>query len=94
MNVLLVGGPADGRRVVVADKERHYDVVVLLPLNPKLDLTPQPVEYRLHRYNWFPIRVSSPDARHPVTHVTVFAYHELTPTEILEALIDGYRAER
>jgi hypothetical protein len=81
MNVLCVGGPVDGRRVVLQDGQRHYD---LAEMDKRLN--PERLPYVKHRYNLYPL--------HPVTRAVIFAYEKLTPTEVLEALMEGYHEEK
>lgn len=85
INALCVGGPADGRRVTLPDGKKRYDVVVHQPITLEA-LKPEPMLARIERYNFFEI--------HPVTRAVVFAHEDLTPTQIMQALMDGYRHER
>lgn len=86
MNIILVGGPGDGRRVVVPNGQTRYEVVEhrhLLPAQaPALF---EPVIYDKHLYSLFKL--------HPKTRVVVFAYEHLDPTQTLERLLEGYRPE-
>ncbi len=84
MNILCVGGPADGRRVVIPDGVKHYEVAEPAPISSVWKSAP--LDVKIHRYNFFDI--------HPVTRASVFAHESLTPTQIMEALMDGYREEK
>ena len=86
MNVLCVGGIAHGRRVVLPDEKKHYEVSRLTPISLREDTVPEIVVQRIDRYNLFPI--------HPVTRAVVFALESLTPTQVMEMLMDGYREEK
>lgn len=85
MNCLLVGGAADGRRVVIPDGKKHYDVAIYEKISIERDLL-EPIRYEVQHYNFFEL--------HPVTRAVIFAHESLTPTQIMEALMDGYRQEK
>lgn len=86
MNVLCIGGPADGRRVVLPEGKMHYEVVKTQRVDLSQVLSTEPFVAETYHYNLFHI--------HPVTRATVFALESLTPTEVMEMLMDGYRVEK
>ena len=51
-----------------------------------LAITAEPAKFNVERYNKFYL--------HPVSRATIFAHESLTPTQIMEALMDGYREEK
>jgi hypothetical protein len=59
-----------------------YEVMELLPISLEINALPEPVMPRKYQYNFFRL--------HPVTRAAVFAYVELTPTDVMERLIDSY----
>ena len=83
MNAVFIGGCGDGRRIVLPDDKTRYEVTKYEPLRSSMNPRPEelvPVER--HVYNLFRL--------HPMTRAVVFAYEALTPTEIMERLLDGY----
>jgi len=85
VNAVLVGGIGDGRRVVVRDDQTRYELVPLQRVNLSFDRVPEPLVYTVHRYNLFRL--------HPVTRAVIFAHEDLTPTQIMERLLEGYSPE-
>jgi hypothetical protein len=83
VNVLFVGGVADGRRETIEDGRTTWECVsyshAALALSNE-DMIHQ--VYHLERYNLFPLFYD--------TRAVVFAHESLTPTEVLELLLDGY----
>lgn len=84
MNVVLVGGAGDGGRLVLADDQMHYDLAVYEQMAVTKasveDLTP-PVHHVEH-YCLFRL--------HPATRAVIFAHEKLTPTDVMERLLEGY----
>lgn len=84
MNVILVGGARDGEHVVLPDGQTRLEVMVYNKTSlASTPLSPEPLIYRTEHYNLFRL--------HPVTRAMVFALESLTPTEIMERLLAGYR---
>jgi hypothetical protein len=88
MDAVLVGGPADGRRVSVELNQMYYLVPVFegVPVVNAIVATFKAFEVHRERYDLFRV--------HPATRVAVFAHASLTPEQIMERLIEGYRQER
>ena len=82
MNAVLVGGVGDGRRIVLKDGQERYDLAVYRAVQAKITQEMTPVVIEVQHYNLFRI--------HPVTRAVVFAHEVLTPTQIMERLLDGY----
>lgn len=82
MNAVLVGGPGDGRLIVLPDNQTRYEMVETEPVRLTVDLVPEPIAYKRHGYNLFRL--------HPVTRAVLFAHEDLTPTQIMERLLENY----
>jgi hypothetical protein len=89
MNVILVGGTQDGLRIVLPEGQMRHEVVVYesMRVNANLStISDIPVIYTKQCYNLFQL--------HPVTRVVIFAHEALTPTQIMERLLDGYAPKK
>ena len=86
MSVLCVGGPVDGRRVVLPDNQARYEVVEREKGSFTVIELMKSTIYKRHGYNLFRL--------HPVTRAALFAHEDLTPTQIMERLMDRYPPER
>ncbi len=84
INVVLVGGAGDGRRIILPDNQMHYTLIKREQMTLSMTESTEPISYETQRYDLFRL--------HPVTRAVVFAYTELTPTQIMERLLEGYLA--
>ena len=84
MNIILVGGAGDGGRLVIEDGQTRYDLAVYqrMELERERADSIEPVVYEVQHYNLFRL--------HPVTRAVIFAHESLTPTDIMERLLEGY----
>ena len=83
MNVILVGGAGDGGRLVLPDGQTRYELMVYNKLSIAAPVSAtEPLIYETQHYNLFPV--------HPVTRAVVFALETLTPTQIMERLLEHY----
>ena len=83
MNAILVGGAGDGTRIVLQDHITRYDLAVWQKMDLRVDMIPKPFYPEIQHYNLFRL--------HPVTRAVIFAHKDLTPTQIMERLLDCYR---
>ena len=83
MNAILVGGAGDGTKIVLPDGTTRYDSVVQNKTDTHWGMTPERTEYEVQHYNLFRL--------HPVTRAVIFAHEDLTPTQIMERLLECYR---
>lgn len=91
MNVLLVGGPADGRRCVVSPGMRWLRVARLSrTVAYRLDYPPQELSttpVRDENYELYPV------AGRDGEHLYVGLHESLNPDNLLAHLVAGYRHE-
>ena len=76
MNVILVGGSGDGKRIALPDGVTKYDLVVT-------EWTSAMSNIRLETYQQFPLRSS-------LERLHVFACVGMAWETVIEKLLDGY----
>lgn len=88
INALFIGGPADGRRMLLTDNIRQVtvpeipDFEAMLLMSTPPDVIPTTIETKYHRHDLLGL-----------PGIAIFTVGEMATINIVEYLIDGYKKE-